>query len=191
MSGQDRKQWDAVYKARAGDKFPSPDPLLLHYAPPALSTNERRTALDLACGYGQNGLWLAEQGYVVDLIDVSRRALVRAQEEAARRVIREVNFLQVDLDETPLEKERYDLICVFRYLQRPLMSSIRAAVKPGGRIIYQTYNTRWLDQRPDFNPDFLLSIGELTGYFSDWRILRNVEPEAVSQIVAIKPERPG
>lgn len=189
MSVQDRTRWDAVYRTRTQGKFPVPDPLLLHYAPPFHEGDAPRTALDLACGFGQNGLWLAEQGYIVDLIDISRRALFRAQEEAARRGLREVNFLQADLDETKLERERYDLVCVFRFLNRSLMAAIRASIKPGGRIIYETFNSRRLDIKPEMNPEHLLSIGELTGYFGDWRVLRSAEPHQTSQIVAIKPER--
>ncbi|MCK6579685.1 MAG: class I SAM-dependent methyltransferase [Anaerolineae bacterium] len=189
MSTSDRDRWDHIYKGRTGEPDPPPDPLLLHYAPPVFERGEPPTALDLACGVGQNGLWLAEQGYVVDLVDISRTALMRAKDEAARRGLRTVNLLQIDLEEPALERDHYDLVCVFRYLQRDLMSAIRAAVKPGGRIIYQTYNTRRLDAQPDANRAYLLSLGELVGYFGDWRVLRSAEPEALSQLVAVKPER--
>ncbi|MBK8022749.1 MAG: class I SAM-dependent methyltransferase [Chloroflexi bacterium] len=190
MSNADRNRWETIYKERAANAYPSPEPLLLHYTPPVLNRDvEPPAALDLACGVGQNGLWLAEQGYVVDLVDISRNALLAAKEEAGRRGLRTVNFLQLDLEESPLERERYDLVCVFRFLQRDLMTAIRSAIKPGGRIIYHTYNVRRLDRQPDANRDYLLSVGELTGYFGDWRVLRSAEPNHLSQIVAIKPER--
>jgi len=191
MSAHDRVHWDEIYRARLDDRLPAPDPLLLHYVPPVVSDGRQRPpiALDLACGLGQNGLWLAEQGYTVDLLDVSRTALLRAQEEAGQRRLREVNFIQADLDEIMIERDRYDLVCVFRFLNRRIMSAIRAAVRTGGRIVYETYNTRHVESHPDFNPDYLLSPGELTGYFGDWRVLHGGEPESISQIVALKPER--
>ena len=68
------------------------------------------------------------------------------------------------------------------------MPQIRAAVKPGGRIIYQTFNTRYLAISPDMDPDYLLGVGELAGFFGDWKILRISEPEHISQLVAIKPK---
>lgn len=191
MAASDRLRWDDIYQQRVGDEghpetYPTPDPLLFAFAPPLREAGSAY-ALDLACGLGQNGLWLAAQGYVVDLVDVSRVALTAARDEAARRDLRSVNFFLHDLDAPDLEPESYDLIVVFRYLNRHLFPTIRAALRPGGRVLYQTYNTRYLNIKPDANPEYLLRPGELTGYFGDWRILRANEPEHVSQIVAIKP----
>jgi tellurite methyltransferase len=186
MSAHDRLHWDSVYRQRPESAYPDPNPLLFAYAPP-LRIEGSACALDLASGLGQNGLWLAEQGYVVDLVDISRIALTRAQTEAARRQLRSVNFFQLDLEDAELEQDSYHLLCVFRYLNRALMPRLRAAVKPGGRVIYQTFNTRYLDIKPDMNPDYLLSVGELAGYFGDWKILRSSELEHISELVAIRP----
>src|SRR3954452_24760270 len=107
MSGQDRVHWDTVYRERASKPYPSPDPLLFQFTPP-LREPQSATALDLACGLGQNGLWLAAQDYVVSLIDVSRVALTHAQAEASHRNLRSVNFFQLDLDAAELKPEAYD-----------------------------------------------------------------------------------
>ena len=187
MSARDRLKWDARYREHADD-YPNPDPLLFQFTPP-LREPGTASALDLASGVGQNGLWLAEQGYTVDLVDVSRVALTRARDAAASRHLRNVNFFQLDLDDGGLETENYDLVAVFRFLSRALMPQIRTAVKPGGRILYQTYNTRYLAIKPDIDPDFLLGLGELAGFFGDWRILQTREHDHISQIVAIKPNR--
>ncbi|MBC7813281.1 MAG: methyltransferase domain-containing protein [Burkholderiales bacterium] len=186
MAIADRLKWDHTYLQREGDSYPPPDPLLLEFTPPPPVSGFNRQALDVAAGMGQNGLWLASQGYSVDLMDTSRVGLLRAQTEATRRGIRSVNLLQVDLDETALNNETYALVCVFRYLKRDLMKQIRACVRPGGRIIYQTFNTRYQDVRPDMNPDYLLRPGELGGYFADWKILHNADERYISQLVALK-----
>lgn len=188
MASSDRIGWDAVYRERMKDDYPDPDPLLYQFTPPLRMPNSA-SALDVAAGVGQNGLWLAAQGYIVDLVEISRVALTRAREEAARRDLRSVNFFQLDLDDGGLETATYDLACVFRYLSRSLMPQIRAAVKPGGRIIYQTFNKRYLEIKPDMNPAYLLSPGELAGFFGDWRVVHHREADHVSQIVAIKPGR--
>ena len=187
MSGQDRIHWDSVYREQTGNPYPMPDPLLYQFTPP-LREDQSAAALDLACGLGQNGLWLAAQQYVVSLIDISRVALTHAQTEAAQRNLRSVNFFQLDLDSIELKNEAYDLVCVFRFLSRDLMPQIRAAIKPGGRILYQTFNTRYLTIRPNMDPDYLLGVGELVGFFGDWKVLHISEPEHISQLVAIKPE---
>ncbi len=186
MSASDRVHWDTIYRTRGGNPFPDPDPLLYLAAPP-LREGDSAHALDLASGLGQNGLWLAAQGYSVDLIDISRVGLTQARAEATRRNLRSVNFFQQDLETDQLQAASYDLICVIRYLDRSLLPQIRAAVKPGGRIVYQTFNINFLRQKPDMNPLYLLELGELAGFFGDWKIIRNSEPEHISQLIAVKP----
>ena len=51
MSAKDRVRWDKVYRQRARDPYPSPNPLLLEYTPP-VDPDEGHTALDLAGGVG-------------------------------------------------------------------------------------------------------------------------------------------
>lgn len=186
MTAHDRVRWDAIFKQQVTRPFPAPDPLLLDYTPPVPPQRERR-ALDLACGFGQNGLWLAEQGYVTDLMDISRVALSRARQEMGIRNLRNVNILQVDMDDIDIEEETYHLICLFRYLKRSFMRKLRGAVIPGGRVIYETYNLHYLEQVPDFNADFLIEPGELPAMFEGWKIVHHDELDHISQIVAVKP----
>lgn len=187
MSIRDRQHWDARFRALPEQPFPAPDPLLFQYTPPAAGMEAR--ALDLACGLGQNGLWLAEQGYSVDLLDISREGLRRAQAEARRRGLRRINFLQVDLDEAALRSEAYDVVCVFRYFERELFPRIRECVAPGGRVIYQTYTSGAQAVMPEISASFLASEGELAGLFADWTLLRSTESDIMAQVVAVKPVR--
>ncbi|MFO7323031.1 MAG: class I SAM-dependent methyltransferase [Chloroflexota bacterium] len=190
MSKADRARWDATYLESQSAPFPPPDPLLLQFTPP-VEPGDTPRALDLACGLAQNAMWLETQGYQVDAMDISRVALDRAHAEATQRRLRKINFYHVDLETARLPAQAYDLICVFRYLQRSLFPQLRQAVRPGGRIIYQTFNIERLEAMPDANPDYLLQPGELAGYFADWRLLHNIERNAVSQIVAIRPAPAG
>lgn len=187
MSAEDRTRWNEVYRDNSVEGYPPPDPLLFEFTPPVMDDREYR-ALDLASGVGQNGLWLAEQGYIVDLMDISRVGLLRAQTELGERDVHNVNLLPVDLDDYELEANRYDLVCVFRYLKRDLFTQIRRTICPGGRVIYVTFNKRYREVVPGFNSAFLLEIGELGGYFADWKILHHWEETHISRIVAIKPE---
>lgn len=188
MTAHDRVRWDGVYRQRARRPYPAPDPLLLTYTPPAPLAGDQPLprALDLAAGVGQNGLWLAEQGYVVDVVDISRVALARARAEMASRNLRNVNLLQADMDEFDIEAGVYDLICVFRYLKRDMMPCLRAGVRIGGRIIYETFNINYLDVVPDFNTDFLLMPEELAAMFDGWKLLHALDDGPISQVVAVK-----
>ncbi len=186
MSIEDRVRWDKIYRSRTQDTYPAPDPLLLQFMPPAVEGADQRV-LDLAGGMGQNGLWLAGQGYHVDIIDISRIALERARAEMIMRNIRSVNLLQQDTDTLDLGRHQYDAIVVFRYRKQNLVQAIRDAVRPGGRLIYDSYNYAYLKKIPGFNMDYLLKPGELTSLFADWRIIHSEESGYNSRLVAIQP----
>lgn len=186
MSAEDRVRWDKIYRERKGDPYPSPDPLLYEVVPPPLHAESR--ALDFASGMGQNGLWLATQGYTIDLMDISREALAIARGEMAMRNLRNVNLLQVDVEDVTLEPERYEVVCVFRYLKRELFPQLAQSILPGGRIVYETFNLSYLEQVAEFNIDFLLQYGELEAAFEGWRVLLYQEQTHLTQFVAVKPE---
>jgi SAM-dependent methyltransferase len=107
-----------------------------------------------------------------------------------------VRLWQVDLEasgESPLSREAYGAVLVFRYLHRPLMPSIRDALRPGGILMYETFT---VDQRrfgKPRSPDHLLQPGELGKWFGDWERIHQFEgtladPErAVAQLVCRKP----
>jgi SAM-dependent methyltransferase len=186
MSTEDHLHWDQHYQQHLDDPYPPPYPLLFEYIPPVIDGSTQR-ALDLAGGLGQNGLWLAEQGYVVDIIDISRVALTRAQGEINRRGIRRANLLKADINTVEFKPNTYTVLCVCFYLHRGLFSRLRACVQSGGRVAYAAYNKRCQRINPTANPDTLLEVGELAGYFADWHILHNVEDAHVAHIVAVKP----
>jgi SAM-dependent methyltransferase len=183
MSSDDRVRWDNIYKQRADQPYPAPDPLLLQFTPPA---EKDARALDLCGGVGQNGLWLAEQGYNTDIMDVSRVGLHRARKEMLIRNLRGVNLLPIDVDFLQLESEVYQLVCVFRYLRREIFPVIKRSVKVGGRVVYETFNVDYLTLVPQFNRAFLLEKGELAGFFDDWRVLYLEEETHVTRFVATK-----
>ena len=55
----------------------------------------------------------------------------------------------------------YDVVVVFRYLKRAMFPVLRDLVRPGGRLVYETFNRRYLQIVPQFNIEFLLEDGEL------------------------------
>lgn len=199
MSAKDRVRWDEIFSKRNQDSYPAPAALLLQFTP-AVAAAVRPRALDLAAGLGQNGLWLAEQNYNVDIMDVSRVALRRARSEMGLRNLRTANLLQVDLDQLILKidedclasheicADTYDVLLVFRYLKRSLFPLIKGAIKPNGRIIYETFNLNYLQKVPRFNREFLLKPHELADTFAEWRIVHHEEEDSTTQLVAVKPE---
>jgi SAM-dependent methyltransferase len=160
--------------------------------------------LDLACGSGRNGLFLLEQDFSVIFSDIKSEALAEIKQAINNKKqplpVELASFLQVDLEQQGanlLQENSYSSILVFRYLHRPLIKQIKAAVSPNGLVIYETFTTEQAEFGGPKNPDFLLKAGELASYFSDWQILHSFEgvkisdsgtsKQAVAQIIARKP----
>lgn len=166
--------------------------------------------LDLACGHGRNGLFLAEQGIPVvfadknqDALDLIEAALSKPKFDQVREHCQTwlVDFEAGEpeaAESQALDDKQFAGIIVFRYLHRTLFPKIKHAVVDGGFVIYETF-TR---DHPQFgrptNLDFLLKPGELEKVFTDWGILHSFEgvtesetggrKQAIAQIVALKPQ---
>lgn len=155
-SESDQARWDRKYGAGEGPAHFRPSELLRKHA--HLLKGGR--ALDVACGFGGNALYLASLGYRVDAIDGSGVALARARAEALRRRLL-LNLVQADLTRWRLPADRYDLVTVFFYLNRDLIPALASALRPGGFLIQAYRNTGFLAVRPGFNRAFLVEPGEL------------------------------
>jgi tellurite methyltransferase len=107
-----------------------------------------RRALDLACGAGREAVWLATRGYQVDALDVLSDALQRA-EDLARRCGVHIRTMQRDLSRlSSMPWNPYDLVIVFRFLNRRLLPMIGGSVAPGGFLIYEAFHWRDPGQGP-------------------------------------------
>lgn len=150
--------------------------------------------LDLASGSCRDGMFLAQKGLHVVCCDRSGDALDAARKTATKHDL-EITTWQIDLEQIgadPLPQDHYAAIIVFRYLHRPLIPSLRKALKQDGIVIYETYT---IDQprygRPH-NPAYLLKPRELLSWFSDWQLIHYFEGRkdaprrAVAQIVCRK-----
>ena len=192
MAASDRERWDAKYADKpVPDQF-SPDEWLIEQVaglPPG-------RALELACGLGHNAIWLALDGWQVDAVDISPTGLARAEDLAARHGAR-VNWIAADLDEFNPESTAYDLVLVFRFLDRgQLPGAIQRALRPGGRLINETFTMAHL-ARPDShmkNPAFVLEPGELPRLFPQLDVLSYAEcslaDRDVARLVAAMPVLP-
>src|SRR5918994_50948 len=82
-----------------------------------VSDLEPGRALDLACGEGQNAIWLAARGWIVSGVDYSKVAIEKARARAARDDVA-VDFRCADLVGYEPEPAAFDLVLVL-YLHIP------------------------------------------------------------------------
>ncbi len=174
----------------------TPNPLLLEFGFLFEEAAVDGPVLDLACGTGENGLYLAGLNLPVVLADRSAEALATARRTAAERGLRpEIWEVDFEAGDNPLPVEHYRGIVVFHYLHRPLVPHIREAIRPGGILVYETFTLEQAKYGRPHNPDFLLMPGELAGWFADWEVLHSFEGllesprRAVAQLVCRKPGR--
>ena len=84
----------------------------------------------------------------------------------------------------------FDLILCFFYLERSLFPFLKAALRPGGLIVYKTYTVdqKRIGDRP-MNKAHLLEPQELLHAFQDFRVLyyqELVSGRRVAQMIAQK-----
>ena len=153
----------------------------------------RGRVLDVAMGSGRNAVFMAKQGFVVEGVDISAEAVARAR-EAARIAGVQIAAVVADLEAGyRIAPNAYDVIMVFNYLQRSLVPSLRAGVRVGGMVIYETFTVEQARFGKPQNPDFLLRPNELLDLFRGFRCLRYREgllegPRAVASILAERIE---
>ena len=171
-----------------------PDELLTQYSYLFSDDLKDHPILDLACGDGHNGIFLASKGFSVVLADRSEESLSRARLNAQAAGV-SVEFWQVDLEQegvNPLEGLFFSAVLVFRYLHRPLIPCIKKSLEQGGILMYETFTTQQARFGKPKNPDHLLKAGELLSWFHDWEMIHTFEgiigvpPKAIAQLVCRK-----
>lgn len=152
----------------------APSPWVVKHA--SLITTGGRV-LDLACGSGRHAIWLARQGFQVEAVDRDAAAL------AAMAGFSHIHALIADLeaDPWPYPDQGFDGIVVSRYLHRPLLPQLAAALTPGGVLIYETFMIGNERHGKPNNPDFLLQPDELITTYAP--LLKIVAFEQGEQLV--------
>ncbi|MCG9737960.1 class I SAM-dependent methyltransferase [Shewanella insulae] len=130
--------------------------------------------LDLACGSGRNGLWLAAHGAHVTFVDRDLGRLAAVPRHCQALAL-DLESGQPQLPKAQPTQAQYDIVLVFNYLHRPLFELIRESIKPGGLIVYETFIEKQAEVGRPKNPNFLLADGELSQRFCGWEALHTFE----------------
>ncbi len=191
-SEDDRERWDERY-GREGYIY-GKEPL--DFLRGNIDLLPRGKALVLAMGEGRNAVFLAENGFDVEGCDISPAAVEKAKKLAERNDV-SIKAFEADLESYTLARERYDLITDFYYLQRDLIPQIKAALKPGGIALMETYTVANLELglHGPKKREYLLEENELLRLFMDagmkiifYREMIINDEKAIASIIAQKVE---
>lgn len=163
MSNMQAK-WDKIYASRTVEE--SGYAGILDEVQHLLPATGR--ALDLACGTGAASIFLARRGLQVQAWDISEIAMRKLHEFAARDGLA-IDARAVDITSTPIPENSFDVVFVSRFLERGICQALSRSLRPGGLLVYQTFNIDTVPGGHQMNPGFCLARGELLSLFRDLR----------------------
>ncbi|QWG34391.1 class I SAM-dependent methyltransferase [Bacillus mycoides] len=131
--------WDDFYSNREKE-IPfftnKPDENLVSYFAKKLLNSGK--VLELGCGPGRNAIYFAENGCLVDAVDLSKESIHWATERAKEKNVN-VNFIHDNIFDLQIEEGTYDIVydsgCFHHIAPHRRMSYInlvKKALKPGG-----------------------------------------------------------
>ncbi len=187
--GEVRDKWNRRYQERAAEgSVPEPNPLALRFA------GEVRggVLLDAACGLGRGIAALVERVERVVAVDLSEEALRAArrywerQEAAAGKIL----WIQGDAGRLAWPADYFACVCAFGYTDRDFLRQAARITAPGGLFLYQGFSRRQLEIKPELNPDWTSTPGEIAALFAGWRVLALEESDEPPYRVSLAARRP-
>ena len=165
----DQKRWDERFKEKKFAFGKEANPFLKRH----ISLLPKGKALDIATGEGRNAIFLSQNGFDVEAVDISKMGLRKARKLAEEMGVK-IRTFNVDLDTYQIKKGQYDLIANFYFLKRSLIPKIKKGLRKGGRVIFETYllEHRNLGTGGPKETKYFLKPNELLRLFDGFRILR-------------------
>lgn len=165
----DQQKWDQHYQADLAVRIQAPS------VAPVLVQNQhllpcQGKALELACGLGDNAIFLAERGLLVSAWDLSAVAVQRLAARAASASLALTTECK-DVVAAPPMPDQFDVVVVSCFLDRRLIAPIRNTIKAGGLVFYQTFIKEAVTQTGPRNLAYRLDNNELLDFFKGWQIL--------------------
>ena len=155
----------------------------------------RSRVLDVAMGTGRNAVYLAKKGFEVEGVDISSEAVHSALQLAREEGVT-INALVADLESGyHINRNAYDVIICFNYLQRSLVKQMKDGLRLGGLVVYETFTVDQSQFGKPLNPNYLLEHNELLALFDDFHCLYYREGtvekrKAIASIIAKKVYTP-
>ncbi|MGU3502321.1 class I SAM-dependent methyltransferase [Mycobacterium sp. C31M] len=135
------------------------------------------SALDIGCGLGADAVWLAENGWTVTALDVSRVALDRAQTRGREAGV-QVGWVRGRLEDLEIPPGGFDLVsahypALLHSPDRDAERALLAAVAPGGLllVVHHADIDVELAKSHGFDPAIYLLHDDVVALFDDgWEV---------------------
>lgn len=130
MKEKTSTRWDKRYK-RGWHEQRSPTEILKRY----LKKPKKGKAMEIACGTGQNSILLTKNGFDVDAIDLSQKALEIANKKSKKNNL-DVNWIKYDFNKYKLPNKYYNLITSSNFYIKKDFKKIHKSLRKNGYFIY-------------------------------------------------------
>jgi tellurite methyltransferase len=167
----DRDRWNERYRDAEEPTEITPPELVGRIAD---SIRPRSRVLDVACGFGDAGLFLAQRGCDVTLTDVSQVALDHVMRRA-RSVDVAISTACLDLTNEPLPAGPWDVIICVHYLDREVLPRLASTLRVGGVLVVAVATITNLERHKRPSARFLLEEGELASLVPGLDVVRHDE----------------
>jgi tellurite methyltransferase len=185
---QDRRKWNARFRGAAENpKRPVAHPMAERWRGRFIGG----PMLDAACGLGRGlagGLDHFAPVYAVDVSDVGIAAARKFWPQPG------IRWVVADVTALPWPQDHFGLVCSLRFTDVGFLRGIRAAIRPGGMLLFEGFSSRQFAASPKLNPDWVMSPDKFRDLFAGWEILEIGESDepghALIHAAAIRPARP-
>lgn len=118
------------------------------------------TILDIPCGFGRHAHWLAKQNYNVVAIDLDEQRVTKAR-DLAQAISQPILWAVADLEQPlPILPASIDAIVVIHYVSPQAIAAAYNVLKPGGYLIFETFEARGQNWRDLPRPGDIRSLLE-------------------------------
>lgn len=161
----DRARWEERHRASVWFEPGAPSEWVLQQA---ASIPRGALVAELAAGPGRHAAAMARAGLRVLALDFSLPAMEAAARAGAGLA---VHAIVADVHALPLRERALDAIVCVNFLDRTLFPTLHRWLRPGGRVILETYTLRQLAMpHGPRAPAHLLAAGELATLVGPLRI---------------------
>lgn len=138
---------------------------------------ETSKVLDMGMGEGRNAVFLAQKGHMVTGVDISSVAVKKSYMLAKEFGVK-IKAVVASLESYKIQKESFDAIICFYYVDRKLIKKMISWLKPGGVLFYEAFTVRQRDVKGHRKDpiEYYLKKQELLTMFDGMRVLKYEEP---------------